>query len=95
MALPGVELEGARVQQAALLQMIAARLQKRVLGLAISVVRSTGVLGSASKVGSARSPRSKPSGPVQTQRVVYVCLSRSVLFLSVCLRHRPWLSSVS
>eukprot|EP00983_Pelagomonas_calceolata_P100138 1158533-Pelagomonas_calceolata.AAC.7 len=50
LALPGVELEGVRVQRAALQQMVVARLQQRLFGIAVSVLRSSGVFGSASKV---------------------------------------------
>jgi len=50
LSLPGVELENVRVQQAALQQMMLARLQQRIFGIAMSVLRSSGVFGSASKV---------------------------------------------
>jgi len=50
LSLPGVELEDVRAQRAALQQMVVARLQQRVLGIAFSVLRSSGVFGSASKV---------------------------------------------
>ncbi|KAF5830551.1 hypothetical protein DUNSADRAFT_14358 [Dunaliella salina] len=55
LALPGVELEGVRVQRAALQQMVVARLQQRLFGIAVSVLRSSGVFGSASKIFAAAS----------------------------------------
>ncbi len=54
LALPGVELEAVRVQRAALQQMVVSRLQQRLFGIAVSVLRSSGLFGSASKVRAQR-----------------------------------------